>query len=474
MLEYITYKKMKKHKAEKAAKEETSGSKTMPPKDGDEPETPVLDPADESFLERLLNDEGPRPPLPPRMKTPDVDWVSDLDASSTFGPGREEADAAKGKKKAAVLEKDQDDSKPGRLSRLLSRRKKNNELVKPEDLPADEKEREVSDVTRILDRLNLSTKNNKVVPLTSDSSDLLNRFTLIFKDLANGVPTAYDDLVNLIQDREGTLNKGFNKLPKSLQKLVMQLPEKVTGNFAPEIMLAAAHAQGIKAEKGTGLKDQAGKIFMPKNIMELVTKPGAVIGMLKAIVNALRVRWPAFIGMNVIWSVALFLLMFVLWYCYKRGREVRLEQEKNGGEPIDGSDRIEELPDDLMIEGPPSRRGTGRARSRDWESASYSSREGERSRRHEERSRRHEDDRAREYNDDRDARRERRHRRDDDRRRERDAESHSSLEDDRARRHERYRRHDDMTRREEEMMRREEELARREEDLSRRSKRRRD
>jgi hypothetical protein len=86
----------------------------------------------------------------------------------------------------------------------------------------------------------------------------------------------------------------------------MQLPEKVTGNFAPEIMLAAAHAQGIKAEKGNGLKDQAGKIFMPKNIMELVTKPGAIIGMLKAIVNALRLRWPAFIGMNVIWSVALF------------------------------------------------------------------------------------------------------------------------------------------------------------------------
>lgn len=44
--------------------------------------------------------------------------------------------------------------------------------------------------------------------------------------------------------------------------------------------------------------------------------------------------------------------MFVLWYCYKRGREVRLEREKTG-EPIDGSSRIEELPDDPTLPAPP-------------------------------------------------------------------------------------------------------------------------
>lgn len=467
MLEYITYKKVKKHKAEKAAREEAErmgGSSSHDGKHGRikdtaEPGTPVLDPADESFLENLLNDEGPRPPLPPRMKTPDVDWVSDMEASSTLEPSREEAEDVKGKKKQ-VLEKEREkEEKPGRLSRLFSRKHKDTELVKAGDLPSDEKEREVGDVQRILNRLNLSTKNNKVVPLTADSSDLLNRFTQIFKDLANGVPTAYGDLVGLFEDREGTLSKGFNKLPKSLQKLVMQLPEKVTGNFAPEIMLAAAHAQGIKAEKGNGLKDQAGKIFMPKNIMELVTKPGAIIGMLKAIVNALRVRWPAFIGMNVIWSVALFLLMFVLWYCYKRGREQRLQQEK--GEPIDGSDRIEELPDDLMIEGPPRRKETERSRSRDGDANSYdyNSRDDHRSRR---------------YEDDRERRRDRHRHGDGDRHREWDSASYSSVEDNRARRHERYRRHEDMTRREEEMQRREEDIARREAEMSRRSSHRRD
>jgi hypothetical protein len=45
--------------------------------------------------------------------------------------------------------------------------------------------------------------------------------------------------------------------------------------------------------------------------------------------------------------------MFVLWYCHKRGREVRLEREKSAAEtPVDGSDRIEELPDDPLLPGP--------------------------------------------------------------------------------------------------------------------------
>ena len=41
-------------------------------------------------------------------------------------------------------------------------------------------------------------------------------------------------------------------------------------------------------------------------------------------------------------------LMFVLWYCHKRGREVRLEHEKSGEgtDLVDENDRIEELPDD--------------------------------------------------------------------------------------------------------------------------------
>lgn len=47
-------------------------------------------------------------------------------------------------------------------------------------------------------------------------------------------------------------------------------------------------------------------------------------------------------------------LLFVLWYCYKRGREVRLEREQTEN-TIDGGDRIEELPDDPTLPAPPPR-----------------------------------------------------------------------------------------------------------------------
>lgn len=39
-------------------------------------------------------------------------------------------------------------------------------------------------------------------------------------------------------------------------------------------------------------------------------------------------------------------LLFVFWYCHKRGRETRLEREKT----VDSSGRVIELRDDPMIE----------------------------------------------------------------------------------------------------------------------------
>lgn len=46
--------------------------------------------------------------------------------------------------------------------------------------------------------------------------------------------------------------------------------------------------------------------------------------------------------------------MFMLWYCHKRGREVRLESERaeSGLESIAPEDRIEELPDDPALPAP--------------------------------------------------------------------------------------------------------------------------
>jgi hypothetical protein len=337
MLEYFTYKKVKKHKAEKKAKDEAEeaakqdeGSNEAPDvakirhdngdrkgkaadRDGTEsPRNPVLHPDDERFIEELLsNDDGddePGPPLPPRVNVADLDWPSDNDAASSSSA----APDSKTKSDDDTADKDGEkggdkaEKKQNRLSMFFTRQKKSDTGLKPDsDVGEKEAEREKHDLRRVLDRMNLSAKNNKVESLSNDMSVLLQKFTQVFKDLVNGVPTAYDDLAKLVEDRDGTIAKGFDKLPSSLKKLVMQLPEKVTTSLGPELLAAAASSQGIKTDSKDGMKGTAKKMFLPNNIMELVTKPGALVAMLRTIVEALKTRWPAFLGMNVLWSVAL-------------------------------------------------------------------------------------------------------------------------------------------------------------------------
>ena len=57
MLEYFTYKKVKKHRQEKQDKERASGEQAPPP---------VLSPTDEQFLQRIVSEDEPAPPLPSR------------------------------------------------------------------------------------------------------------------------------------------------------------------------------------------------------------------------------------------------------------------------------------------------------------------------------------------------------------------------------------------------------------------------
>lgn len=342
MLEYFTYKKVKKHRAQKDAEREAKDEAQRHAnevKDSDDilderasrqdhdknahrhkdkhhryhgehqqsSASPVLDPDDESFLEELLaGADGPAPPLPPRTYLAEFDWPSDNEAAASSSEGREEVgEASQPHKKGGADKTAAAEKKPNRLSLLFTRHKKTEQGLEPEkDVSPAEGERETKDLSRVLDRLNLSAKNNKVISST-DSSEVLQKFTQVFKDLVNGVPTAYDDLAKLVEDRDGTLSKGFDKLPSSLKKLVTQLPEKITQSLGPEILAAAAGSQGIKAEAEGGIKGTAKKILLPHNITELVTKPGAIVGMLRAIVEVLKTRWPAFIGMNVIWSVAL-------------------------------------------------------------------------------------------------------------------------------------------------------------------------
>ncbi|KAI0379813.1 hypothetical protein F5Y04DRAFT_115025 [Hypomontagnella monticulosa] len=394
MLEFFTYKKIKKNREEKAEKqrlekeegkdkgkgkevEDTTKAKaeTSQSESSSAPEIvleraegmPILDQEDEKFLERLTSpsdasahsangdddDETP-PPLPPRVKTPVIE-LEDSDASS-FASRDEQQDTTskdEGKGKDEKGEKDKPDGektkhkrfsfvtnlsrnislkrKPGDKAHHDSKHKHSDHLTVPSNTsspttdPSKEVQKEETDMARVLSDLNLAAStDNRAFSLSRESAETLRAFTQVLKDLVNGVPTAYGDLVHLIEDRDGVLARSYEKMPKALKKLVAQLPDKLTSSLAPELLAVAAEAQGLKKDgEGEGVK----KLLSAGNLMELVTKPGAVAGLLKGIVNALKTRWPAFVGTNVLWSVAVFLLLSVLWYCYKRGRETRLERE---------------------------------------------------------------------------------------------------------------------------------------------------
>ncbi|KAK0636913.1 hypothetical protein B0T17DRAFT_520245 [Bombardia bombarda] len=392
MLEYFAYKKFKKNKAEKKEKGKESaaplaaaGASTPAPAASPKrastskshshsshlhnpltpPATPLLDDDDERFLERLTSgghphddtdDAGSRPPLPPRVKTPDLTWDSDSESFRKMPVGD------------TTTTKEEDPKKANRLTLLLRKATTKKSGLNPNKsqqqqltVPTPEATREKDDLSRVLDELSLSAHNNKAFSLSTESTELVHKFTLVLKDLVNGVPTAVNDLTSLLDDPDGKLAKNYEKLPSSLKKLVTQLPEKLSSTLAPELLAVAAEAQGLGAADAAasgGLKGAAKRLLTPKNLKEIVTKPGAVVSMLKAIMNALKVRWPAFIGTNVIWSLALFLLLYVLWYCHKRGREVRLEKESVEN-VVDGAGRVEELPDDLALPAPASSEGLG-------------------------------------------------------------------------------------------------------------------
>ncbi|TVY42622.1 hypothetical protein LOCC1_G003748 [Lachnellula occidentalis] len=370
MLDYLTSKKGKKTPAEKTGKEALARVKTPPP---------LIDEDDERFLERIVSAEGPAPPLPARPAgigaeagdfTGNASQVVVHEQDNHHGrksherkshERRRSSDKGKGKDTTADSKKS---SRFSFLQRTFTKKDKHPDLKPNSNVPPTEAVSEEEDLSRILDDLSLSAHNNKAFSLSTESQKLVQEFTVILKDLINGVPTAYDDLAHLLDNSQGTLDKQYEKLPSFLQKLITTLPDKLTKNIAPELLAVAAEAQAFNTAgagaSSAGLKGAAKSFLKPSSLKDLVTKPGAVVSMLKAIMNALKLRWPAFMGTNVLLSLGLFVLLFVFWYCHKRGREVRLERERNEkGEPIDSNGRVIELEDDPMLDAPgPSRSHT--------------------------------------------------------------------------------------------------------------------
>ena len=299
-------------------------------------EAPVLSDEDEKFLDHITSEENP-PPLPARtsslLEEPKDAQIAIMDGAENIAlpetpsevteepiltpegdnPGAETSQS-KPKSTWNWLRRDSRDAKAeGREATAtglgdIAQKLKKSEL---EDSDEDkEVKREEEDMTIVLERLNLAAINNRVFSISEETQELLQKFNLVFKDLVNGVPTAYDDLESLLTNGDRQLQKTFNSLPGFLQKLIERLPETLTKGMAPEIMAAAAE----RAQRSGFNMDNAGKAataaskmgFKTPSLKELVGKPTAITGMLRSIIVYLRARFPAFLGMNVLWSLAMF------------------------------------------------------------------------------------------------------------------------------------------------------------------------
>ncbi|KAL9631387.1 MAG: hypothetical protein Q9164_005925 [Protoblastenia rupestris] len=335
-------------------------------------DSPVLTKEDEEFLHRVAT-EGVPPPLPerPRQQPPQPQNLPEsgnpegnnaqialLDGAQRVplpeapetpegsptiagagylhqGEGKEKVNESKKSRWNWVRRDSRDAKRKATASGLMSAAEG---LKSPDTQPNEghvvsdpEAQKEEDEMSNVLEQLNLAAVNNRVFSISKESQVLLHKFTLVLKDLVNGVPTAYEDLESLLTNSEDQLQRSYAHLPPWLQKLVEQLPSKMTKSIGPEMLAAAAEKHGVDpkyANMAASGAEKAGLRMRIPNLKDLVTKPGAVAGMLKAIMNFLKLRFPAFLGMNVLYSLALFVLLFVFWYCHKRGREVRLEKER--------------------------------------------------------------------------------------------------------------------------------------------------
>ncbi|KAL8651111.1 MAG: hypothetical protein Q9226_004849 [Calogaya cf. arnoldii] len=331
---------------------------------------PVLSEEDEAFLHRIAT-EGTPPPLPERPHTQDLPVVGDTENNNAQLVLLEEAqdvplpsapdtpaekvpsvtedhvsDETKGKQKEAkkpfkwsFLRRDSRDSKRKAQAETATGLMGVAEGLKSADAQPNEDhnvsdpqaKKEEAEMTAIMEDLNLAAVDNRVFSISSESKELLHKFTLVLKDLMNGVPTAYDDLESLLTNSENQLERSYKHLPAFLQDLIKKLPSKMTQSIGPEMLAAAAEKQGINSKymnQGAHAAEKMGMKVRVPSLKDLVTKPGAVAGLLKTIMNFLKLRFPAFLGLNVLYSLGLFVLLFVFWYCHKRGKEVRLEKER--------------------------------------------------------------------------------------------------------------------------------------------------
>ncbi|KAI5818904.1 hypothetical protein BZA77DRAFT_305291 [Pyronema omphalodes] len=293
----------------------TSQSETTKAQTSQDEKTPVLSTADEQFLEEAMKEADDKPNVIfPGKASKAVEEAAEEAKNSEWkdvivdrwrGLRKTVEDVSKESQKHSQEKKEKKEKAKSEKEIKKEKEKEKKDKGKQKEIV-----REEDELTAVLDQLNLTAEDGRVFSLSAETRVLLTRFTQILRDIGNGVPTAYDDLTNLLTNSNEQLSKTYSELPSFLQKLIKALPDKLK----PEIIKTAAAAAPALATETVGLK-------------ELISNPGALMGLLKGVVNVLKTRFPALLGANAAISMGLFVVLLVLWYCHKRGREVRLEAE---------------------------------------------------------------------------------------------------------------------------------------------------
>ncbi|KIW08393.1 uncharacterized protein PV09_01305 [Verruconis gallopava] len=362
----------------------------------EEPKSPILTDEDERFLELITSDEQP-PPLPERPAVifdtaekakPKDAQIALMDGANKIPlPQSPPLDAeAEPSKSEEVKHKESKTHKktesylsyvrtlPQRFGGKKGKSKeqagsdlqaaveaaKKGEIVTTDPAASNEieKTKEEQDLTSVLDQLNLSAVNNRAFSFSEKSQKMMAEFTQILKDIVNGVPTAYDDLEKFLKNWDEYLRKMYDDLPDFLKNLIKSLPSKMSASIAPGLLAAASEKPGADAKAMDVTTESRDKKHSKKKIpslKKLVSAQGAVTGMLKSILNFLKLRFPAVVtGTNVLMSLAVFLLLFVFWYCHKRGKETRLEKERLAAQDAASDSDFEqtssELEDSTLLE----------------------------------------------------------------------------------------------------------------------------
>ncbi|GAM82484.1 hypothetical protein ANO11243_004640 [Dothideomycetidae sp. 11243] len=357
------------------------------------PQNPVLKDEDEQFLQKIASHDIPEAPLPPATLVQDTSDKAAQNEQSEEASTEKPADTValpKPTNDEATQLRAEPSTSPKKSSKAKASDSKASSVAEPTaaqpevDQSADEKANEAStestttaldqtatayppgvtvaenvkldqakidedhkEVSVLLDRLNLSSINNRVFSFSKESEKLYEEFTVVLKDMINGAPTAYQDMEKLLKDNDAQLRTMFKNMPPFVQTLVKSLPAKLGGTLGPEILAATSNKPGADMKSrmqaasqpstsGPAVKKQKSQV---PSIKGLANEKGAVAGMLRSIVTFLKARFPAFVtGTNVIMSIAVFVLLFVFYYCHKRGRETRLQREADAASITEASD----------------------------------------------------------------------------------------------------------------------------------------